>query len=189
MWEMELLQEVTENRSMENESFFSAKMIIAFLVGIIIGFLGTWVSMREPADKIANVDINDEISEDDEASGAVLSDRNAILVRDQKAGTNVDIELVTLENVGWVVIHEDNNGALGNALGAQLFDVGKSKGVVELLRGTEAGKTYYATIRQDDGDHAFDLTKDILLLDEAGNPIQVKFKATDGVSATEDSSE
>lgn len=174
---MELLQEITENRNMENKSFFSTKIIIVFAAGIIIGFLGTWLAIRVPADADDIIDAGTE--KVDETSGTVLSGKNAILVRDQKAGINVEVELVTLENVGWVVIHEDNNGALGNALGAQLFDFGPSKGVVELLRGTEAGKTYYATIRQDDGDKAFDLTKDLLLSDSAGNPVQVKFKATE----------
>ena len=157
---------------MENNSFFSWKVIIVFVIGIAIGFVGTWLSMRAPASEIIGNDEADTVSE------IVLSGQNAILVRNQEAGINVNIELVTLENAGWVVIHEDNNGVLGNALGAQLFDVGPSKGVVELLRGTEAGKTYYATIRQDDGDRAFDLTRDLLLSDSEGNPVQIKFEAT-----------
>lgn len=177
---MELLQEVTENKNMEKESFFSTKVIIAFVVGIIIGFLGTWISMREPADKVADADTDVEISETaDEISDVVLSGQNAILVRDQKAGISVEVELVTLESDSWVVIHEDNNGELGNALGAQLFVSGQNSGIVKLLRGMEEGKEYYANIRKDDGDRAFDLTKDILLSDEAGNIVQVKFKATD----------
>lgn len=176
---------------MDKNTIFSLNVIIALIVGVALGFGGgTWFSVVR-----APVDINDALGDADtteEVAGvadAVFSGKNAILVRDQKAGINVEVELVTLENVGWVVIHEDNEGALGNALGAQLFDFGSSKGVVELLRGTEAGRTYYATIRQDDGDRAFDLTKDLLLSDEAGNPVQVKFKATDGSSPTEDSEE
>mgnify|MGYP000474667361 CR=1 FL=1 len=171
---MELLQ-VIENKNMENESFFSRNVIIAFIIGGAIGFLGTWLPMREPAVDIAS---DDETEISDETSGVVLSGANAISVPNQKPGVNVNIEFVTLENTGWVVIHEDDNGTLGNALGAQLFDAGPSSGTVELLRGMEEGKTYYATIRQDDGDRAFDLTKDLLLSDETGNPVQAKFKAS-----------
>jgi hypothetical protein len=170
---MDLLQ-VTENNNMENNSFFSAKVIIAFVVGVLIGFLGTWLSMRNVATPVVD-DIDTEIKVG--ASDVKLSGENAILVRDQKPGIIVNVELVTLENAGWVVIHEDNNGLLGNALGAQLFLAGVNSGTVELLRGMEAGNTYYAVVRQDDGDGAFDLAKDLLLSDERGNPVQVNFIA------------
>lgn len=179
---MELLQEVTENKNMEKKSFFSTKVIIAFVIGIIIGFLGTWISMQEPADKVADADTDAEISETaDEILDVALSGQNTILVRDQKAGIDVEVELVILESDSWVVIHEDNNGELGNALGARLFASGQNSGIVKLLRGMEEGREYYANIRKDDGDRAFDLTKDILLSDSKGNPVQVKFKATNGI--------
>jgi hypothetical protein len=174
---MELLQ-VTENNNMERESFFSMRMIITFIVGIIIGFLGTWIPMRDTAEPTNNIEVETEVVEE-KASDVALSGENAILVRDQKAGLTVDIELVTLENTGWVVIHEDNNGILGNALGAQLFIAGVNSGTVELLRGMEAGRAYHAAIRQDDGDNAFDLTKDLLLSDGKGDPVRVKFIATE----------
>lgn len=174
---MDLLQ-VTENNNMEKESFFNMKVIVAFIVGIIIGFLGAWIPMKGTVEPVGDGDTDTEIT----ASDVVLSGENAILVRDQKAGIVVNVELVTLENTGWVVIHEDNNGALGNALGAQLFLAGVNSGTVDLLRGMEAGKTYHAAIRQDDGDNAFDLVKDFLLSDGKGNPVQVSFIATGEVA-------
>jgi hypothetical protein len=157
---------------MEKDSIFSTKNIIVFVIGIAIGFGGAWSLLQDPV----NEAVKDE-EKSDTISDIALSGDNALLVRNQKAGVNVNVELVTLENAGWVVIHESDNGVLGNALGAQLFNAGPSKGVVELLRGTEAGNTYFATIRQDDGDRAFDLTKDLLLSDGKGNPVQVRFKA------------
>ena len=174
---MELLQ-VTENNNMERESFFSMKVIVAFIVGILIGFFGAWIPMRNavPAN---DTDADAEVVTEDNAEDVALSGENAILVRDQKAGVVVNVELVTLENTGWVVIHEDNNGVLGNALGAQLFLAGVNSGTVDLLRGMEAGKTYHAAIRQDDGDGAFDLSKDLLLSDGKGDPVQVSFTAID----------
>ena len=172
---MELLQ-VTENNNMERESFFSMKVIVTFIVGIIIGFFGAWLPMRNTAAPVVVENVDTEIEAG--ASDVTLSGENAILVRDQQAGVMVNVELVTLENTGWVVIHEDNNGLLGNALGAQLFLAGVNSGIVELLRGMEAGKTYHAAIRQDDGDNAFDLTKDLLLSDGKGDPVEVMFTAT-----------
>lgn len=173
---MELLQ-ITENNNMEKESFFSMKVVVTFIVGIIIGFFGAWLPMRNVAGPTVVEDVDTEIKVS--ASDVTLSGENAILVRDQKAGVVVNVELVTLENTGWVVIHEDNNGALGNALGAQLFLAGVNSGIVDLLRGMEAGKTYHAAIRQDDGDGAFDLAKDFLLSDGRGDPIKITFIATE----------
>ena len=164
---------------MEKDNIFSTKVIIAFVVGIAVGFGGTWFYLQAPMSDVAEDEVSDTSSE------VALSGENAILVRSQEAGIHVEVELVTLENAGWVVIHENNNGALGNALGAQLFDSGPSKGVVELLRGTEAGNTYFATIRQDDGDRAFDLTRDLLLSGIEGNLVQVEFNATAPVDEEE----
>ncbi len=178
---MELLQ-VTENNNMERESFFSMKVIVAFIVGILIGFFGAWIPMR---DAVPANDTDAEVVAEDNAEDVALSGENAILVRDQKAGVVVNVELVTLENTGWVVIHEDNNGVLGNALGAQLFLAGVNSGTVDLLRGMETGKTYHAAIRQDDGDGAFDLSKDFLLSDGKGDPVQVSFTATNGEEVVE----
>jgi hypothetical protein len=170
---MDLLQ-VTKNNNMKKESFFSAKTIIVFVIGVLIGFLGTWLSMRNASTPVIDgIDTEIEVG----ASDVILSGENAILVRDQEAGIIVNVELVTLENAGWVVIHEDNNGLLGNALGAQLFLSGVNSGTVELLRGMEAGNTYHAVVRQDDGDRAFDLVRDLLLSDGRGNPVQVSFTA------------
>lgn len=167
---------------MEKESFFSMKIIIIFAIGVFIGFLGTWISMRDsvPADDTDPV-VAETVTGND-VKDIALAGENAILVRDQKAGLVVDVDIVTLENMGWIVVHEDNNGLLGNALGAQLFLAGVNSGRVELLRGMEAGKTYHAVVRQDDGDRAFDLQKDSLLSDGRGDPVQVSFKAIDGES-------
>ncbi len=156
---------------MEKNNIFSTKVIIAFIVGVAIGFGGTWFSLRAPA---GDTDADDEAP--NTSSGIVLADQNVIHVRDQQAGEKVSVELVTLENTGWVVIHEDEGGALGNALGAQLFDSGSNTGAVDLLRNTEGGKAYHAVLRQDDGDRAFDLSKDLILSDAEGNPVQTDFK-------------
>jgi len=181
---MKLLSDkISENNNMENNSVFTVKVIVAFIIGVIIGYAGTGFFIKGPVAKTAG-DVATEKNKD-ELSGAALSAQNAILVRDQKAGINVEIEFVNLENTGWVVINESDNGIPGNALGAQLFDPGLSSGIVELLRGTEDGKIYHAMIRQDDGDRAFDLTKDFLLTDTDGNPVSAEFKAIKTVSEEE----
>jgi hypothetical protein len=80
-----------------------------------------------------------------------------VSVQDQSAGDMVAIGRVDMTVDGWVVIHEDRDGAPGNILGAQRFDAGSySGGQVELLRGTVAGGKYYVMLHADDGDKMFD---------------------------------
>lgn len=173
---MKLLQEVKENNNMEKEGIFTTKTIIVFVVGVLVGFLGTFIFMKDSTKKSNDTDIKkEETKETAELEATKSLNNNAIVVNDQNVGIIVDIETVVLENDSWVVIHEDNDGVLGNALGAQLFLQGDNSGKVELLRGMESGRVYYAVIRQDDGDRAFDLEEDTLVSDKEGNIIQVRF--------------
>lgn len=170
---MKLLQEVKENNNMEKKRIFTTKIIIIFVIGVLLGFLGTFIFMKDSVEKSNDTETKKEKMGKLENTKSL--NNNAIVVGDQNAGVIVDVKNVILKNDSWVVIHEDNDGVLGNALGAQLFLQGVSSGKVELLRGTEDGKIYYAVIRQDDGDRAFDLEKDILVSDKEGNSIQVRF--------------
>ena len=119
------------------------------------------------------------ISDDETTtSGIVLAGKNAIDVKNQPARSTVTIPLVILNEMGWVVIHEDDTGRPGNALGAALVFAGeRSNIVVELLRPTVKGKTYYAILHIDDGDKIFDLKKDLPIVDSTGATIQMSFVA------------
>ncbi len=102
---------------------------------------------------------------------------SAIVVSNQKAGTEVKVDTITVSKPSWVAIvdvYED--GSTGYILGAKLFDVGTNAGVVELLRGTLSGKTYAAVIREDNGDESFDPKMDLPLKDSSGNIVLTKFK-------------
>jgi len=182
---MKLLSDkVSKNNNMENNSIFTMKVIATFIIGVIIGYAGTRLFIERPAAKTTE-NITAEKNKDKLSDTASGLGQNIILVHDQKAGINVEIESVNLKNTGWVVINESVNGVPGNILGAQLFDSGSNSGIVELLRGTEEGKIYYAIIRQDDGDRAFDLTKDILMTDTDGKFVSTEFKVTETVSEEE----
>lgn len=154
------------------------QLIIAAAVVVVIaavgGFWLGWTTARrggegESAMQDKGVDV----------SGAVLVGGNAIAVNDQPAGMNVAISMVTLAMDGWVAIHEDRDGKPGNILGAQWFPAGQGQsGSVELLRGTENGKVYYAMLHSDDGDHKFDRAVDPPIADPLGNAIMMRFVAT-----------
>jgi len=111
-------------------------------------------------------------------SGIVLAGKNALDVENQPAGNTVTLPLVVLNQMGWVVIHEDAGDKQGNALGAALVFAGERSGVlVELLRSTVKGRTYYAMLHNDDGDKVFDLKKDLPIADSTGAVIQMSFVA------------
>lgn len=112
------------------------------------------------------------------AEGAVLAGGNAIAVSDQPPGMTVSVSFVALAQDGWVVIHEDADGTPGRILGAQRFAAGQGQsGNVELLRGAEEGKVYYAMLHADDGEPGFDHVKDLPLQDPQGNVILMRFVA------------
>ena len=152
-------------------------VIIAFALGLGSGWL--WLKK--------NVALNGEVKDKKTAENAseeinkmpienLLAD-NSILVNAQPAGVEVVVEKVILAKMAWVVVREDDGaGQPGKILGAQLFDAGVGVGRVELLRGTEAGKTYYALIYSDNGDRAFDPKLDSPLTDASGQSVMATFK-------------
>jgi len=93
----------------------------------------------------------------------------------QAAGTTVAVSNIIVSEPTWVVVYEDNNGKLGNALGAALFISGRTSGTVDLLRGTLSGQTYFAAEALDSGNRVFSL-KDAPVLDQNGQQVLVQFE-------------
>ena len=98
-------------------------------------------------------------------------------VADQSAGGVVYVSQLVFTEESWIAVREDNNGELGNVLGAHRYSAGKHNGSIELLRNTEPGKTYYVVIYVDDGDKKFDHKKDVLLVDNLGDVTAAIFRA------------
>jgi len=169
----------------ENKYYSRNNLISAFLIGILAGF-GVY-SMWDNSSAVRGI-----VGQEKDTGGAAMeetpldensvamelehSGENTISVVDQPAGLKVIIESATLAEQGWVVIHEDRDGAPGNILGAQRFEPGTSAGEVELLRNTVEGGLYYAMLHGDDGDGQFDYTKDLAIM-ENDAPVMVTFNA------------
>ena len=94
----------------------------------------------------------------------------------QDAGFTVSVAVAAVTSPVWVVVYENRNGGLGNALGAKLFFPESTDGSVNLLRGTISGQTYFVGQRRDNGDRVFSLEKDLPVLDQSGKPILVQFQ-------------
>lgn len=177
------------------------KFIIGLIIGLVVGWGGSFfaldksrgsssksASSEESKDSLKNTEesangLNNNdgsISQpgyNKKAEAVIVSGTNAIEVNDQPAGNNVEITMATLSKAGWVVIHEDDNGAAGKVLGARRYEPGIYSADVELLRPTESGKMYYAMLHIDDGDKEFNLGKDAPIKGENGAVVMDSFKA------------
>lgn len=149
--------------------------VVAGVVGLILGLVLGWIVGNFGAGK-SSVKNQNTGEPPMNASGIKLSDalfanplasresQSAILVLDQGMGSVATVASVETDVAAWVVVREDNNGFVGNILGASRIDAGDSNNiVVELLRPTETGKTYHVVLFQDNGDKVFDHKVDLPL--------------------------
>ncbi len=107
---------------------------------------------------------------------AALADGSLVIPSPQSPGMQIAITRALVTVPTWVVVYENYNGQPGNVLGAALFTHDRPSGVVELLRGTLPGQTYFVGEARDDGDHMFSMMRDPVIRDASGNPIWVKFQ-------------
>lgn len=161
----------------------TTQLIVVFIIGLLIGTFGSPAVLSDRYEK--GDDDTAMVEQDSDKPGEEGNGQdtpttptlNTVLVSDQLAGDRVLLEEVELAVSGWVVVHEDLNGSLGNALGAARFDAGThERGYVKLLRNTEVNQNYYIVLYEDNGDGAFSLTDDTLLANTDNGPISETFK-------------
>ncbi|MDP4020887.1 MAG: hypothetical protein Q8P58_02510, partial [Candidatus Adlerbacteria bacterium] len=109
--------------------------------------------------------------------GAVISNEALVVPSPQNAGLSVMVSSATVTSPTWVVVYESKNGVRGNALGAALFFPQDGDKTINLLRATTAGQTYFVGRHVDNGDKQFSLTLDKPVVNAAGSPVYVEFRA------------
>jgi hypothetical protein len=100
-------------------------------------------------------------------------------VLDQAAGATTTVAWVNVPPPGvWVAIEDVNeDGSLGNVLGAQFVGGPRSDVAVSLLRATVPGESYAAVLYRDDGDGAFEPGADSVYVDfDTGEPAEAVFR-------------
>ncbi|MDP3725516.1 MAG: hypothetical protein Q8R20_03555 [Nanoarchaeota archaeon] len=167
------------------------KIGIVAIIAFVMGFLVAWSIFRDIAptgptpDSLAEgegaaTSSKDKVAPSTKSPVPVstgVSGEGSLSVSDQEFGDSISISSVTLGSAGWIAIHEDRDGGLGNILGAGWFPAGMSENVeVNLLRGTVPGALYHAVLRSDDGDREFDHTKDAPFEDESGKTLETTFR-------------
>ncbi len=175
--------------SSDSKSYTKSALIVLFLIGIILGAGGYYLfenskSLNLVGKRNTNTTkkVKDNVIENNSTNVFITNSKvfstDNIVIKNQPAGLRVIINSVALSNDGWVAVREDNNGEPGNILGARRFNTGIYKQeLIELLRNTVEGETYYAVIYLDDGDKIFNYEKDIIVTDGSGNIIKSKFDA------------
>ena len=159
-----------EDKNKQRNMIFAATIAVGLLFGFFIGRM--WSGKN--AGEIADLDEKNATS----TLGTTLGDTSAkdsIALSEQGAGNVVFVNKAVFTKDSWIVVHEDRDGEFGNILGAGWFPKGTNENVtVELLRGTEADKKYYAVVYNDDGDKKFDAKIDAPIT-ENGKAIQQAF--------------
>jgi len=141
------------------------------MFGIILGIISTIIVKAVLLQKITKQP-NTAI----EPTGLIVG-KNAIYIAEQLPSQVVSVSLVILANPGFVVIHEDTAGAPGQILGqSSMLGAGETKNLapIAISRSTKNGETLFVTLHFDDGDGAFDATKDKSALDSvSGEPVMM----------------
>jgi hypothetical protein len=150
----------------------NVRYAVAFVVGLIVGLGLYWAFDQDTTSQMTN-DTNNQAS----TTVASIQGDNGLIVAEQQPGKMVTISDMALKQPTWVAIRDDINGTPGpKILGATLFDANATTGTVELLRATEAGKSYFAILHVDDGNtKAFDSKIDKVLKDPSGSDVMVHF--------------
>ncbi len=117
-----------------------------------------------------------------EETAVVPEEKNLVVVSDYTVGKTVTVARVLLENPGYVIIHEDNQGNPGAIIGTSaLLPAGESLDVVvNLIRASKDGEVLYAMLHTDDGDGKFNATVDVPLTDSSGNPVTMNYTVEKG---------
>lgn len=100
-----------------------------------------------------------------------------IVVPKQAGGTNVFIESVTLNSNGYVVVHKDKDGDLGDIIGvSKLLLPGTTDNfLMNINEEVTEGDSLFAVVHLDDGDGVFGASLDAPATDADGNKVMVGF--------------
>jgi len=173
------------------------KIALSFLGGFIVGILIIWgwnaytnknyvkditPTTTSPENMVATTtkDSKDTTTENG-SSITKIKTKNIvpfanITVTNQPSGSTVKVASVTLKKDGWVVVHEEKDGLIANALGAVRKNAGEYKNItIPLLRNTVKNKQYWIVLYSDNGNRQFNLKEDLPVKNTDGKIIMNSF--------------
>ena len=112
-----------------------------------------------------------------ETTPLVSESKDAVTVSDQSTGDSMTIDSATLEDGGYVVIHEDADGKPGAIIGSSTYLPAETSEDIQLPlnRFAEEGEMLYAMLHSDDGNNLFQAVNDLPIKDSQGNIVVKKF--------------
>jgi hypothetical protein len=142
--------------------YMKQKHIVLLAALIVLALAGYFYINRNneaAAPEITNENVNvaptegteNTIPENTNTAGNV-SGADTIIVTEQSAGSAVTIDNVNLSKPGFLVIHADNNGQVGAAVGYSGYLSAGPKQDLEVKATIVAGGKYWAEIHWDNGD-------------------------------------
>lgn len=165
------------------------KHILLPLLGalIILGGAYYYFTMRDAVETVeeqpeAVPDIGDVTSTGDMPDGSVSGMRveeNAVVAMEQRPGSTVRVAQVYMSAPGYVVIHEDADGAPGAILGASaLLAGGETSGiVVTLSRPTIEGEKLWSMLHTEArGNTTFEVASDVPVMSRSGEALSGWFE-------------
>ncbi len=160
----------------------------AFIIVLLIasiGLIGTYLWNSTDTPEVVGSD-TDTMNEN--TTAGMRAEENMVAVMEQRPGTSITGSLVYLAAPGFLVVHEDNNGAPGVILGASaLLWTGESSQVqVALSRATRDGETLHAMLHSDSNNSgSFESSADMPVPSRLGGPIsgwfEISSKASENV--------
>lgn len=183
---------------MDGDNQKNTKTIISFVAGLVIGGLLVWVFISAPSKETLQVnDTKDETTktvpttektkttesnstEDEPVVAVTQVGAGSIVALNQKAGKTVTLgEVKYPVDTGWLAVHELVGDTPGIVLGAARFGVkeGLMPKVIELIRGTVAGKEYRVVFHESNGDREYASAVDAIINGTDGKSLGTTFKA------------
>jgi len=146
------------------------KTIIIFTVVVLVAIAGLFAANAFLKKNVVGIDSRQNIGTQENLAPSIV-------VPEQAGGKNIFIESVTLEDNGYVVIHEDNDGNPGQIIAVSgLLPVGiRNNFLMDIDKEVFEGDSLFAMIHTDDGDGIFDAALDAPAKDTDGNIVLVGF--------------
>jgi len=162
----------------------SNKLVITAIIGVLIGLVlgrllwytaNPMIDGQEAQDEQAMDDDKDSAIIDSQVNEMPVSSDVSVSVSAQTAGNSVQASITTDQSV-WVVVRDNNDGAMGNILGARHAEPGDTKVSIALLRATETGRGYFVAIQPYDNGN-LNYSVGAVMRNASGAPISASFTA------------
>lgn len=153
----------------------SKGLIIGIIVVVIVGvFVWRYFSSKTGPNEQINGNQNEQV--------AGIED--SIFVANQRPGRFINVGRAALSKRGYVVIHQEEEGAPGAIIGfGNLLSAGESRNIsVTLNRNSVSGEGLYAMIHWDNNNGTFNPAEDAAATDKNGNAVMIKFMISESAN-------